>query len=274
MCERRIHIKEHDSGKFKTNILPIGRKIFRGSKLSACLIFAVGWILLAQPGAILANPPDENGNHNHGGGGGGGDSGGKIAVAVTFRDFQGGVGVDPDRIMSDCFNCITTCDCQSPYIEKADRVGAILGSAKGNLVMGLGKANKPAIRTLFLDFSDCIEEPCSPIFQNGFVGSLNLFTSGVDLREMFVGEVRGDLNLKIAIDQSSIGEGLWQLFFNPSDDRCLGSSTVMVTRSDADTWEIEAGPTDNACLAEHGGGGNLIFSGLYHMPFKIIVRKI
>ena len=90
---------------------------------------------------------------------------------------------------------------------------------------------------------------------------------------MLVGAVRDDLSLTIALDLTSAEGRLWQLFFDPSDDRCPGSTYITVRRIDADTWEIEAGPNDFACLAEIAGGAEFIFSGLNHMPFKITVQK-
>ena len=74
------------------------------------------------------------------------------------------------------------------------------------------------------------------------------------------------MTVKPAEDGSS-----WRLFFDPSDSRCPGSSNVIVTRIDTETWEIEAGLSDVACLAEQPGKG-LVFSGLYYMPFKITVQ--
>ena len=144
--------------------------------------------------------------------------------------------------------------------------------------MGLGsKRNQPVIRTLFFDFSDCIEGPCEPPSEAGFsVGTVNMFTSGsgIDLREMLVGDVRHDLTLIMGFDLRSVDLGIWRLFFDPSNDRCEGSTNITVRRVAADTWEIEAGPDDVACLVEVVGGGEFIFSGSYHMLFKITVQVI
>ena len=142
--------------------------------------------------------------------------------------------------------------------------------------MKLTKGNQLAIRTLFYDFSDC-DSPgkCFPPFTEGFsVGPANVFTSGsgIDLSEMVLGEVRDDLSMRFPFNLSEVGGGLWLLFFDPSNADCPGSSNITVRRIDIDTWEIEAGLTDVACLAEQVGV-DLIFSGLYHMPFKITVQK-
>ncbi len=168
------------------------RKMFWGATLPGCFVLALVWGMLALPGSILADPPDGNGNHNHGGGGGG--NGGTIPVTVTFRDFQGDdVDPVPDRLMSDCHDCSATCDCSSPYIHGGDKVRTGIG---GNFFMKLTKGNQPAIRTLFLDFSDCASGPCNPPFlQGSTVGPANVFItsgSGINMREMLVGEVRDD----------------------------------------------------------------------------------
>ena len=91
---------------------------------------------------------------------------------------------------------------------------------------------------------------------------------------MLVRAVGDDLSLTIALDLTSAEGRLWQLFFDPSDDRCPGSTYITVRRIDVDTWEIEAELTDVVCLAELAGGGEFIFSGLYHMPFKITLQEI
>ena len=175
--------------------------------------------------------------------------------------------------MSDFHDCPTTGDCLSPYVHKVDKVSAGI-STRGNFRMTLTKGNKPAIRTLFFDFTDCIEGPCEPPFQFGFsVAGTNVHATGVNLREMFVGEVRDDLRMVMALDLTLVGFGGWQLFFDPTNARCAGSTYLTVMRIDADTWEIEAGLSDVVCLAKLGGGGEFIFSGLYRMPFKITVQK-
>lgn len=247
------------------------KKMSVGATPPGRFVLALVCAMLVLPGSVLANPPDENGNHSHGGGGGG-----TIPVTATFRDFQGdNLEPVPDRMMSDFHDCPTTGDCLSPYIDGVDKVGAGI-STRGNFRMTLTKGNQSPIRTIFFDFSDCIEGPCEPSFTFGFsTGQTNMFTSGsgIDLKEMFVGEVRDDLTLGMALDLTSVDLGVWELFFDPSNARCSGSNYISVTRVDADTWEIEAGIDDVVCLAKLGGGGEFIFSGLYRMPFKIIVQK-
>ncbi len=245
----------------------MSKEMLWGATLPGCVVLALVWTMLALSGGALADPPDGNGDHHHGGGGGGG--GGTIAVTVTFQDRPG------DRLMSDCHDCPTTCDCLSPYIHKVDKVSTGIGSNGGNFFLKLTKGNQPAIRTLFFDFSDCIEGPCNPPFlQGSSVRGANMFTSGsgIDLRAMAVGDVSEFLSLVVTLDLNSVDLGLWQLFFGPV--KCEDSTNITVRRIDADSWEIEAGLDDIACLAENVGGGELMFSGLYHMPFKITVQAI
>ena len=67
---------------------------------------------------------------------------------------------------------------------------------------------------------------------------------------------------------------MWSLFFDPLNADCPGSTNITVRRIDTETWEIEAGPDDVACLVEVASGGEFTFSGSYHMPFKITVQAI
>ncbi len=251
----------------------MNKKMLWGVTLPGCVVLALVWAMLALSGNSLANPPDGDGNHNHGeGGGGGGGGGGNIAVTVTFDDLPG------DGLMSDCHDCPSTCECLSPYADDVDNVGAQIDQ-QGNLAFGIGKAkrNHPAIRTLFFDFSDCASaDPADctrPFFDDGGLGSgftnALIFTAGVDLRAMALLETRDDLSLCGTFDPSEESQAL-RFFFDPLDDRCPGSSTITVTRIDADTWEIEAALTDVACLRE--GGHDPIQRGLYHMPFKFTVQ--
>ena len=242
----------------------MNKRMLWGATLPGCFVLALSLGMLTLPGSSLANPPDGAGNHNHGGGGGGGT----IPVTVTFRDFPGDdVDPVPDRLMSDDLG---------DYIHKVDKVSTGIGNNGGNFFLKLTKGNQPAIRTLFFDFNDCASPgECFPPFADGFsIAGTNIFTSGsgINLREMFVGQVRDDLSLILALNLNSEDLGLWQLFFDPSDARCSGSTYITVRRIDTDTWGIEAGPDDVACLMEQSGGGEHIFSGLYHMPFKITVQ--
>ena len=220
------------------------------------------WIV-ALVGCLLAATVGVLGLAAQGQGKGGGKGGKTISVTVTFRDT-----FLSDRIMSDC----QTGSC--PYIDKVDKVNTGIGTS-GDFSLKLTKGNQPPIRTLFLDFSDCASGPCNPPFLQGFtVGPANVFTSGVSLRDLDPDETTGNLRLRVAINLTSVDGGLWNLLFDPFNAECPGSSSVTVKRvGDADAWEIEAGPTQVACLGELAGGGELIVRGRYHMPFKIMLQK-
>ncbi len=66
--------------------------------------------------------------------------------------------------------------------------------------------------------------------------------------------------------------GGWRVVFNDDDVDCPFSNNLSITRaSSGDTWEIEAGTLDYACLKRTTGGGSFEFNGYYRMPFKITV---
>ncbi len=230
--------------------------------------------LVACLGLAISGFADHKPGHEKPGGGGGG-GGDRIPLTVTFRDLGGVWSVaEPDRIMSDCQMGDVDPDA-CPYIDGKDEVKAAIAK---NFHMSLGQPGIRA-RELVLDFSDCVsaEEDCTPpligIF-GGLPGPDNVRTDGPDLRKMGRDEM-SSLSLRMGIDLTSIGGGVWTLFFDPSNTKCPGSSTVSVTRTGDDTWEIEAGPSPNAlaCLARLAKGNKFEFKGLYRMPFKITVQK-
>jgi hypothetical protein len=198
--------------------------------------------------------PHGKGDCSGGGGGGGGPS---IPVSVTFLDRAG------DRITSD----------GGPYIAKVDEVNAtIRNTGDLHLFLTRGGRFQTPIRTLHYDFQNCVSPGmCNPpMVSFDTVGAANTFTSGIDLREMGLGEILGDLRLSMAINLDSIDLGNWHLVFNPFDADCSGSSLVTIERTGADTWEIEAGAI--ACLKQNKGGGEFTFHGRYSMPFKFRVE--
>lgn len=205
--------------------------------------------MLALSGSALANPPDGNGNHNHGAGGG------DVPATVTFRDD------DFDHIGSDLWG---------PYIDDVDRVAVEIAGTTGNFRLSVPKArgNKPVIRELFFDFSDCVDPAgCDPFFPG--LGTGVIRTSGVDLRAMDVDE-----NVSTPVIVNGFFKPLpeinaAQYHFNP--DRCPGSTLATVRRIAVDTWEIEAGPdgagNDAVACVEEAVGGNRIVT-LYKMRFQ------
>ena len=243
------------------------KKMIWGAILPGCLVLAFACLMLTISGITLANPPDGDGNHNHGGGGGGG--GDTIPVTVTFRDFLGDDDDPvPDRIQSDDGETY-----DSASIGRTGKFGLGIG--------GKQKPNEPAVRMLWLDFSDCVSGPCtSPLPPVGLFaaspGTVILGTHGIDLTEMPVDEFLGvDAGMNLNIDLTKTGGGYWTLRWALDFENCPAgvSSAVTVTRTAAGIWEIEAFPNDLACLGEFVGG-EWEFRGLYHMPFKMTLQVI
>ena len=223
-----------------------------GATLTGCVVLTLVWAMPALSGSALANPPDGNGNHKHG------DGDADVPATVTFRD----AGLD--TIGSDLWG---------PYFDDVDRVNVEIAGTTGNFRLGVPKArgNKPVIRELFFDFSDCVDPVgCEPFYPD--LGTGVIRTSGVDLRAMDVDE---------NVDMPVIVNGFFkpdpdinanQYHFNP--DRCPGSTLVTVRRIAVDTWEIEAGPDDQGnqavvCVEEAVGGNKIVT--LYYMRFLLTV---
>ena len=228
------------------------------------LLTALGLALGLAAAPALANPPDANDCHDHKSCGGTGDDGGggvgPMPVTVSFDDLAG------DRLMSDG---------QGPYIDQVDFVDTGISGGGGNFSLWLTTKARPQIRTLFLDFSECVsQDECSPPFTASFTAGENMFTngSGINLTEMAVGEFREDLSLRVVFSEDG---NRWELVFSPS--RCSESTTIDITKTgeNPDTWVIEAKPLDVACLLENAGGRRAVmFHGLYVMPFMITVEAL
>jgi len=255
----------------------------------AIFVLVVGWALTPAQ-AHTGNPcPHEpkNPDHKHCTGdpplddGGGGP----VPVTVTFRDDVGDTIRSDSELILTMGNPngadVTGCELDNcPYINKVDKVVALIRSTAGqgtaNFVMHLSKF---AIRTLFLDFRNCAsgdtDPNCTPPFLRDFtVGPTNIFTSGVNLSEMAADStITLSMSMSVGIDLNSIDLGIWRFFFGNINADCTGSSTIGVTRNNADTWVIEAEQDDFACLAEQVGAGEFEPHGLYRMPFMITVQK-
>lgn len=177
-------------------------------------------------------------------------------ATVTFRDD------DFDHIGSDLLGS---------YFDSVDRVTVEINGSTGNFRLNVPKAkgNKPVIRQLFFDFSDCADPTGCDSFFPG-LGTGVIRTAGVDLRA-----------LEENIDTPVIVNGFFkpdpninasQYHFNP--DRCPGSTLVTVRRIATDTWVIEAAPDDVgneavACVEEAVGGNKIV--SLYNMRFQITI---
>ena len=223
-----------------------------GATLTGCVVLTLVWAMPALSGSAQANPPDGSGNHNHGAGGG------DVPATVTFRD----AGLD--TIGSDLWG---------PYFDDVDRVGVDIAGTTGNFRLGVPKArgNKPVIRELFFEFSDCVDPTgCDPFYPG--LGTGVIRTSGVDLRAMEVDENASTPVIVNGFFKPDPDINAAQYHFNP--DRCPGSTLVTVRRIAVDTWEIEAGPDANgndavACVEEAVGGNKIVT--LYKMRFLFTV---
>ena len=211
------------------------------------LALATVWAVLPVPGTALAKKPDK-------------DPGNRIPVTVTFWDD------DSVRIQSDGGGTYF----DSASIGRAGKFSFAIG--------GRQKPNEPDVRMLSLDFSDCFSVPvqCTPpLSPSGLFaaspGSVNLSIHGIDLTEMFPGEF-SPAGMNLNIDLTKTGGGYWTLRWALDFENCPdpGSLPVTVTRTAADTWEIEAFPDDLACLGEIVGG-KWEFRGFYSMPFLMTV---
>ena len=244
-------------------------------KLTVLFAFAI-FVLLVGWAVTPAQAEHCKGKHKTDPGcdGGGGGGGGTIPVTVFIVDAVG------DGLMSDGIG---------HYIDRVDKVSVGIGSTvglKGQLAMHLGvRGNQPAIRQLFLDFTHCVSEDiegmttCTPpsLPDDLTPGPTNLYTSGVNLKEMVVNDTTSSaLNMSVNIDLNSIDQGIWTLFFYYSSFAdCQDGTKVGVTRTGDDTWVIEAGRVFGAvaCLAQNVGAKGYEFRGRYFMPFQMEVRK-
>lgn len=228
--------------------------IHPGISLPALAFVAISMLM---PGSVFAGP-DCTAHPNHRScTGGGGDEGGVIRTITQVGD-----NIYGDRIFSDG---------GGSYIHQVDMVSQGIGSP-GNYFLKLTKGNQPAIRSMFLDFSDCVLGPCDPPSTNyPEEFTINFFTSDVNLRDLESTSESLAVNMSLKIEGN---DGLWQLFFDPSDARCSHSTTILaIPRQVAEAWIFVADENHYACLAKIGNGGEFIFSGKYRMPFLLRVTR-
>jgi len=248
----------------------------------AIFVLVVGWAITPAQAHCRGDHVAKHKNCGDGGGDDGGGGGGRdIPVSVTFRECNGerfGDGLpveecEPDGIGGFLPDAIQS-DGGGAYIDGEKKVTANIRGNTGNLHLFLtrgGRFHTP-IRTLFLDFSDCVAD-CNPPFDPaGFsVGRVTVFTSGIDLlRDMNDGDI-APLNMSVNMDLGKEG-GIWRLFFDPSREDCRGNNIRVTRDDDADTWVIEADKSDLACLGEQVGANEFISRGRYRMPFKFTVE--
>jgi len=224
--------------------------ILRLSTLSLALaiaVFALGYVNPAFAGKKCTEDPKHPSCKD-------GDGDGTIPVMVTFQDDSS------DRVMSDG---------NGPYIDGVDKVSTAVGH-EGSFYLKRSRGNQEAIRKLILDFSqcdsDCTAPPCSPACTalrgkvgGGGSGAINLSAMNVkstDVIALFI-------NMHLGADNG----GFFTLYFDSSRLNCA-SAHAQVTRTSADTWEIEG---QTACLEELNGS---VFRGNYNMPFKMTVQAL
>ena len=218
--------------------------------VTACLILAGRWAVLATPGTALANKPGADGKHDHGG-----DDGGTTAVTVIFRNSE------TDRIRSDG---------EGFYIDGVDRVTAEI-SPHGHFLFWVPKAkgNKPVSRRLDFNFDDCVGAGDCDTFSGFGTGAMRV--NGLDLRAMMVSVVPTDVVLS-GFFKPSEDDDARTYSFNP--DRFNGSSLITVTKTgdSPNIWvfETKEAPDDVVGLTENVKAGDDIVR-LYHMPFQITV---
>jgi hypothetical protein len=159
------------------------------------------------------------------------------------------------------------------YVAKLDTAGELFLA----LTHGAG-------RTVWMDFRLGVTAPCPTCrrdFETLFVDDVVIHTNVVDaagapaaggLNGIPVG-ASSSARLKVAFNRlNPVGQTVqWAVRFNPSD--YPESDLVTVRRLSANTWEVEALPTDRALLASniYKQRGSDQIEGPFVMPFKVTV---
>ncbi len=249
------------------------RKSFWTLGLVACLALAIASFADHKPGHKKP-------------GGGGGKGGGKVSLIGTFRDTFSPDG--DDRIMSDCkggefFPC--------PYIDGEGAVVSIDGHGHFNL--NLKASPNRAVRSLFLDFTQCAEtdeELCTAPFSAGSVFPETFMRTGVAPGNMAVGTVEPNEKLILLFRAADPWNGnleyKWKVRFQPDPapnsadpEACVGSSNITVGHPEEDTWLFvapgEAGSAV-ACLESRlfsDARAPFVLRGKFFMPFMITAKR-
>jgi hypothetical protein len=240
-------------------------------------------LVLAGALACLALSGSADHKPGHGGGGGGGGS----IVKATFRDAGFNIlTVAQDRIASDCqLGDLDATSC--PYVHGQASVSAGF-SNNGNFILEVNKGT----RDVYFNFTDCVTAPCPPdeprFLSSGDVDAFVGTQSGtrarllvVNLGSLAVGQsaaLNAEFLLSKHIDRVDGEEEVWWVTYRSNaPEVCLAGSSgpLMGTRVDANTWVVEAGATNVACLhsfaARPQGDGSEEFHGAYLMPFKLTI---
>ncbi len=231
--------------------------------LAACLALAIAGFADHKPG------------HTKGGGG----RGAPIPLTGAFRDFSS----PADRIMSDF---------QGPYIDGEGAVVSIDGHGHFNL--NLKASPNRAVRSLFLDFTQCAEtdeELCTAPFSAGSVFPETFMRTGVAPGNMAVGTVEPNEKLILLFRAPDPSDGnleyKWKVRFQPDPapnsadpEACVGSSNITVGHPEEDTWLFEALRGDAggavACLESRlfsDARAPFVLRGKFFMPFMITAKR-
>jgi hypothetical protein len=224
---------------------------------------------------------------------------GTVRVAVCVLAMSGLLEAGPLKgsPVSALYRCPTTTECVSPDGIAGDASGAIVGNTStGRGAFHLaGQFNgelyirPPDGRTLALDFTmpdgpaPCLQSStgCRRTFtfvdSEGTNSTTNPRTANDQpLPSLFYGiPVGGSApsRFKLNFPDPDGRNYLWTIRFNPSE--YAGSSFVIVRRTAANVWEVEATAADRARLVSTTTHGQQVMTdeGLFVMPFKIVVVK-
>ncbi|MHC4557388.1 MAG: hypothetical protein ACYTFW_08375 [Planctomycetota bacterium] len=197
--------------------------------VTSCIVLAAVWVVLATSKTALAAPPEGKDK-------GSGDTG----TAPVCIVFEGG-GIQSD---------------DGPYCDdKQLKVKAIMTpDGHVNLLPNTGRGE----RTLYVDVDFNPDEPGIEIVStDGWRFLVGGWNDSFDMRDMYPGEVRPDVNLMINMIAPPNEEDIvnWRLIFDPFYTMwgidCSDSTCVTVTRGedpDTDRWTIEIDNTNRAVL--------------------------
>ena len=208
--------------------------------IATCIVLVGLWAVLATPKAALAKKPSD-----------GGDSG----VAPVCIEFDIGGGIQSDD--------------GTPYCDdKQLKVEAnMTQDGHVNLQPNTGRGQG---RTLLVYTNLTGEIPLV-----GWRFLLGGWRDDFDMRDMYLGEVREDVNLMINAEAPSNSENIVNWLLNLWPDRTRygidysESTFVTVTRDTADTWTIEVDDADRAVLVLHKQVKNkseFIYGGVVTIP--------
>jgi hypothetical protein len=183
----------------------------------------------------------------------------EIPVTATFRvDFPG------DRIGSDGLGA---------YIDQVDDVHAVI-DARGNfdMITAWHGGQKVMERMLYLDFQD----PASTLFNPPFLNDCVLAFMSTGVGDLPLMEINSSVSSNLGVNFGAAGgRGWFNWFIRFNPDVYSGTNSVQITRLSEDTWEIEAVYPAIAQLLSYPTKGKFVKTneGLFHMPFKVTVKK-